>query len=159
MSPIHYNEFFKIWFLFLSFFLRHRNPFESHTPTRELAWQKYWFYCGLLVQCTSTVSIAKNHSLVYKITFVAFELKFKKYRHDRILFLVHGRHSKPIYNLDGYTRLFDTSWAVLVRVCRLVICSKTVHWVHHNFIPGVSLSSLKDYPEPDVPKDFRLYYG
>jgi len=67
-------SFLKSGFRF-HFFLRHRNPFESHahTPTRELARQKYWFYCGLLVLCTSTVKIAKNHLLVYEIAFVAFE--------------------------------------------------------------------------------------
>jgi len=38
----HYNEIFKIWFSFsFFFFLCHRNPFDSHTPTRELARQKY----------------------------------------------------------------------------------------------------------------------
>jgi len=62
--------FFKCGFCF-HFFLHHHNPFESHIPTRELARQKYWFYCGLLVQCTSTLKIAKNHLLVYKIAFVA----------------------------------------------------------------------------------------
>jgi len=79
---------FKIWFLFSFFFLCHLNPFESYTPTRELAQQKYWFYCGLLVQCKYI--IAKNHLLVYKITYVAFELKCC---HDRILFLVDGCRS------------------------------------------------------------------
>ena len=59
------------------FFLCNHNPFESHTPTREFVLQQGYFYCGLFVQCTSTVNIAKYHLLVYKITFVAFELKFK----------------------------------------------------------------------------------
>ena len=93
-SPTHYNEFLKIWFSLSFFFffviatrlratllprvlVRHSPSLFllwTLAPTRELLWQKYWFYCGLLVQCRSAVNIAKNHSLVYKITFVAFEL-------------------------------------------------------------------------------------
>jgi len=29
-----------------------------------------------------------------------------------------------------------------------------VHWIHHKFIPGVSLSGLKDYPEVPVLRIF-----
>jgi len=68
------------------------------------------------------VEIAKNNLLVYKIAFVAVELRFKKCHHDRILVLVDGRRSKPVYHLvkmskgrwsynlrDGYARLFGKS--------------------------------------------------
>jgi len=116
-------SFLKSGIHFHFFFLRHRNPFDSHTPTRELTWQKYWFYCRLLVQCTSTVKITKNHLLVYKIAFVAFELRFKKCCHDHILFLADGRRSKPVYHhLKQKKRwLHEIVWAALVRVCRLVM--------------------------------------
>jgi len=64
----------------------------------------------------------------------------KKCCHDSILFLVDRRRSKPVYYLvklakeDGYTRLFDAEY---------------------EFIPGVSFSSLKDYPE--APRLIRIF--
>ena len=109
----------------LHFFLRHHNPFENHTLTRKLAQWKYWFYCGLLVQCISTMNIAKNYLLVYKIVSVAFDCDSKKCCHDHILFLVDGCHSKPVYHLVNITmgrwlRYIVWRWPALVGVCRLV---------------------------------------
>ena len=91
-------NFLNIWFLFSFFFVIISNLRTILLP-ESLHNKKYWFYCGLLVQRTSTVNITKNHSLVYKIAFVAFKLRFKKCRHDHILFLEDGHCSKPVYHL------------------------------------------------------------
>ena len=58
---------------FVFIFLCYCNPFESHSPTRELVLQQgwgFWLNVHLL-----TANIAKNHLLAYTI---ALELKFKK---------------------------------------------------------------------------------
>ena len=56
-------------------------PLESQSP-ESLHNRNTDSIVGFLVQCTSTVKNAKNHLLVYKIAFVAFELRFKKCRHS-----------------------------------------------------------------------------
>jgi len=70
-------------------------PLESQSP-ESLHNRNTDSIVGFLVQCTSTVKNAKNHLLVYKIAFVAFELRFKKCCNDCILFLVDGCHFKPV---------------------------------------------------------------
>ena len=114
-------SFFKIWFLFsfLIFFVI-ATHLRAILPPESLH-DKYWFYCGLLVQCTSTVKIAKNYLLVYKIAFVAFELRFKKCHHDCILFLVDGCRSKPVYHLMKMSKGKMVTQDCLVRVYRLVM--------------------------------------
>ena len=92
-------------------FLKSDFGFHFFSSSSQPIWQpysyqrtcttKYWLYRGLLVQCTSTVKITKNHLLVYEITFVAFELRF---RHDCILFLVDGRCSKLVYHLMNMSK-------------------------------------------------------
>jgi len=103
---------FKIWFSFsfVSFFI-----IATHLRAILLLQDKnidsivgFWFNVR-----TSTVKIVKNHSLVYKIAFVAFELKFKKCHHDRILFLVDRCRSKPVYHLMKMSKgrwLCKTIW-------------------------------------------------
>ena len=65
----------KIWFSFHYFF------FLITTHLRALAQQRYWFYSGLLFQCTSTVKISKNHLQDH---LCGLWLRFKKCCHDRI---------------------------------------------------------------------------
>jgi len=86
--PYTIMSFFKSGFRFHFFFFIISTHLRAILLPESLHDKKCWFYCGLLVQRTSTVKIAKTHSLVYKIAFVAFELRFKKCHHDRILFLV-----------------------------------------------------------------------
>ena len=89
--PTHYNKFF--WNLVFVFFFvcfpHNRNSLESHTPTRELVQKQGWFYCGLL-------NIAKNHSLVYEIAFVAFNWDSEKCRHEHILDRCHSKTVKHL---------------------------------------------------------------
>ena len=62
-------------FVFIFFFIIATYLWTN--PTREPAQQQSYCYCELLFQCTSTVSITKSYLLMYKIAFVAFELRFK----------------------------------------------------------------------------------
>jgi len=95
-----YDKFLKIWFSFSTFFFVIATLFRTILPPESLYDIKIWFYCGLLVQRTSTVNITVNHLLFYKITFMAFKLRLKKCHHDRILFLVSRYHLKTAKHLD-----------------------------------------------------------
>jgi len=147
-SPIHY---IKIWFLF-SFFL-HCNPIESHAPNRELVQQQLFFYCGPLVQCTSTMNIAKNHLLVYKglyngiqktaLYFYWVVATSRQLNHFMLQFT-----SLPIVAMEGlYSHCqIVWRWAALVRV--KFICSHVVKQCNE-FV--ISLSQhftykFKNYP-------------
>ena len=87
--------FFKIWFSL--FFLRHHNPFDNHTPTRELARQTYWFYHALLVQRTVPLQWKSLKIICWFTRSRLWPLNWDlKCCHDRVLFLVEGRRSKPV---------------------------------------------------------------
>jgi len=88
----------------------------------------------------STVKIDKNHSLVYKIAFVAFKLRFKKCRHDCILFLVDGRCYKPVYHLAKIRTSEDVKGNVVTRDC-------LVRARVHNIIGGERPTSVQSIAE------------